>query len=219
MLITLAAFLFLQDDPDAKAKEALKAECALSFKDQKLNEALTKLAEVQGVCFVADPRSVPAPDKLVCKATKEGTVDSVLKELLTPMKLAHVVWENSVIVATPAACKEFEGGKVPVIGAKERAKENLPAWKKTIYDALAKPVSLDLSATIRFGKKEKTTFATAFQWIGEQTGQKIAVDGAAGAGECNVVITGTNGAVALALVCRQAGATFVVEQAGLKVRK
>ncbi len=210
----LVAALLLQDDPNAKVKEVLESDCALDFKDKKVNEMLQQLSEVQGVAFIADPRSVPAPDKLVCKAVKEGKLDEVLKELLAPHKLVFVAWEGAVIVATPAAAKEFEGGKVPIIGAKERGQKDAPAWKKTTYELLEKQVAIDPKATIRYGKQFKTTFAWCFTGIGETTGLRIVVDGTAkGAcdADCNTQITSATAAVAIAILCRQSGCAAAME--------
>jgi hypothetical protein len=213
MMLLLTLLLLLQDDPNAKVKEVLKSECALDFKDKKLSEALMQFSEVQTVCFAVDPRSVPNATTLVCKATKEGKVEEVLKELLAPFRLTYAVWENSIIVCTAAAAKEFDGGKVPVIGAKERATKDSPAWKKEIFDLLEKPVGIDLMATIRFGKKDKTTFATAYQWLGEQTGLKISIDATgACAAESGFQVTNATGAVALALISRACGCAAVMEQ-------
>ncbi len=214
MHLLLLAFLAFQDDPNAKVKEVLKSECALDFKDKKVSEMLQQLSEVQGIAFIADPRSVPAPDKLVCKGAKEGKLEEVLKELIAPHKLAFVAWEGAVIIATPAAAKEFESGKVPIIGAKERTQKDAPAWKKAVYELLEKPVSIDPKATIRFGKQFKTTFAWCFTGIAETTGLKIVVDGTAkGAcdADCNTQITSATAAVAIAILCRQSGCAAVIE--------
>lgn len=219
MMATLAMAACLlggqEADADAAAREALAAECGLDFAGQSVAEMLSQLSETRRLGFVADLKSAPKVREQKIKATPEGTIGEVLAAVLKPHGLAHAVWEGVVLVATPAALKEFAAGKVPVVSAKTRASAGDTDPLKKLYDLLSQPVTFDLAAGFRTGDPGEKSIATGFGWLGDMTGATFTVDGSA-AKACARISTmrATNApaAVALALLAREAGVTFTLER-------
>jgi hypothetical protein len=207
--------LLAQDDVNAKAKEVLKTECGLDFTGKKVSDVLIQLSDTQGVCFVPDLRTAPNTRELDAKTKKTGTIEEVLKDILAAHKLTFTVWEGAVIVGTESACKEFDGGKVHMVGAKERMDDKAPDWKKEIYKGLETSSTFDLLAGFRRGEKAEKSIAMGFNWLASNTGLSFVIDPSAKKDcdiTCKLEVSNASGAVVLALLARQAGCTFVLEK-------
>jgi hypothetical protein len=217
------ALIALQDDPNARAKEVLAVECGLDFSGKKVADVLIQLSDTQGVAFVPDLKSAPNVRALDVKSKKTGTIGEVLKDILAAHRLAYTVWEGAVIVGTAEALKEFDGGKVPVVTAKERAATDAPEWKKEIHAALETGIAFDLLAGFRKNEKAEKSLAMGFQWLGESTGLKFAIDPSAAkacSAVCTLQVSNAPASVVLAMLARQAGCAFSLEKGKtIRVRK